>query len=300
MASPTKNPYSKQSTGPVSGAVIEKHVDVDSLFEDYAWKIFNDMRGIKGSGLEQFKGLTKAEVDFDINRKRLVLTHEEPTYSNVQQTGVRPNTVFKSVFTNSTSQPQQYSLKTERTSESICGVVREQGFMFGAEAELTLKTPCEIAELKTGFKHEVHFGSLTENTKSETLTWSVDSNIIVNSGAQTEASIVIEELSYHGTYHLVSTLHGLVTISIKRSKDGVLVMPVTANVATIFQDFMSDPRVKGVVSITGKNKVELVSKGHCHFQFAMKQYVDLTDVKMDIVSQTNRLNMSGRPRTGYP
>lgn len=77
-------------------------------------------------------------------------------------------------------------------------------------------------------------------------------------------------------------------------------MPVTANVATIFQDFIIDPRVKGVVSITGKNKVELVSKGHCHFQFAMKQYVDLTDVKMDIVSQTNRLNMTGRPRGGYP
>ena len=145
-----------------------------------------------------------------------MLTHEEPSYSNIQQTGIRPNTVFKSVFTNSTAQPQSYSLKTERTSESICGVVREQGFMFGAEAELTLKTPCEIAELKTGFKHEVHFNSLTENTKSEVLSWSVDSNIIVNSGCQTEASIVIEELSYRGTYHLVSSLFGMITISIKR------------------------------------------------------------------------------------
>lgn len=78
------------------------------------------------------------------NRKRLILTHEEPTFSNVQQTGARPNTVFKSVFTNSTAQAQSYSLKTERTSESICGVMREQGFMFGAEAELTLKTPCKL------------------------------------------------------------------------------------------------------------------------------------------------------------
>jgi len=31
----------------------------------------------------------------------------------------------------------------------------------------------EIAELKTGFKHEVHFNKLTENIKSETLTWAV-------------------------------------------------------------------------------------------------------------------------------
>ncbi|KAE9555352.1 hypothetical protein FO519_001434 [Halicephalobus sp. NKZ332] len=299
-ASPSRNPYSAGGSnhgpsGGTSGAVVEKHVDVDALLEDYAWKYFDDMRSLKGSGMEQFKGLRKEEVDFVINRKRLVLTHEEPAYSNVQQTGIRPNTVFKSVFTNSTSQAQSYSLKTERTSESICGVVREQGFMFGAEAELTLKTPCEIAELKTGFKHEVHFNSLTENTKSEVLSWSVDSNIIVNSGSQTEASIVIEELSYHGTYHLVSTLFGMITISIKRAKDGVLVIPVTANIATIFQEYLNknDPRLRGVATVKS-NKVELTSKGHCHFQFAMKQYVDLKDVHMDLVSQTNRLNMASR------
>jgi hypothetical protein len=61
----------------------------------------------------------------------------------MQLTGAKPNTIFKSVFTNKTSQPQAYSLKTERTTESMCGIVREKGFMFGAEAELTLKTPCE-------------------------------------------------------------------------------------------------------------------------------------------------------------
>uniref|UniRef100_A0AC34GQZ0 Uncharacterized protein n=1 Tax=Panagrolaimus sp. ES5 TaxID=591445 RepID=A0AC34GQZ0_9BILA len=297
------NPYNTNSTMAASkpdktGTVIEKHVDVDSMLEDYAWRLFKDMVGIKKGGLDQFRGLDRDEVEFVFNRKRLILTHEEPTYSNIQQTGARPNTVFKSVFTNSTAQTQSYSLKTERTSESICGVMREQGFMFGAEAELTLKTPCEIAELKTGFKHEVHFNSLQENTKSETLSWSVDSNIIVNSGVQTEASIVIEELSFHGTYQLVSTLYGMITISIKRKRDGALVTPVTANIATIFQDFINrkDLRLKGVVSIE-HNAVKLTSKGHCYFQFAMKQYVDLKDVHMDLVSQANRLQMNN-PR-GY-
>ena len=90
---------------------------------------------------------------------------------------------------------------------------------------------------------------------------------MVNSGTQTEASIVIEELSYHGTYQLISTLFGMITISIKRKRDGALVFPVTANIATIFQDFIgrNDPRLKGVVSIES-NKVKLTSKGHCYFQ----------------------------------
>lgn len=55
--------------------------------------------------------------------------------------GSRPSAIFKSVFTNNTSESQAYSLKTERTTESVCGIAREQGFSLGAEAELTIKTP---------------------------------------------------------------------------------------------------------------------------------------------------------------
>lgn len=78
----------------------------------------------------------------------------------------------------------------------------------------------EIAELKTGFKHEVHFNNLSENVKTEILTWGVDSNIMVPPGSQTEANIVIEEMNYTGGYTLVSTLSGVVTVSIRRTKDG--------------------------------------------------------------------------------
>uniref|UniRef100_A0A914IC02 Uncharacterized protein n=1 Tax=Globodera rostochiensis TaxID=31243 RepID=A0A914IC02_GLORO len=284
-----------------SSGVSATHVDVDSLLEDYAWRRFREAQGIKGSGLDAFRSLDRADVEFDFNRRKLILSHAQPDYSNIQMTGTRPNTIFKSVFTNNTSQVQAYSLKTERSSESICGVSREQGFMFGAEAELSLKTPCEVAELKTNFKHEVHFNKLTENIKSETLVWAVDNNIVVPPGGQTEASIVIEEISYHGKYCLVSTLSGLVIISIRRIRDGVLVMPLSANVATIMNEYLAkkDPRLKGVVSLNGSN-VLLKSKGTCHFQFAVKQYVELNEAnqnqKKDLSGEMARLHMF--PGTG--
>ncbi|KAI6229315.1 CRE-LIN-24 protein [Aphelenchoides besseyi] len=271
---------------------VEKHVDVDFILEDYAWRMFKDMLGIKKAGVDGFKHLDREEAEFIINRKRLILVHSDPEYSSMQLSGAKPNTIFKSVFTNKTSQPQAYSLKTERTTESVCGVVREQGFMFGAEAELTLKTPCEIAELKTGFKHEVHFNNLNENVKTEALTWGVDSNIMVPAGAQTEAGIVIEEMNYSGSYRLISTLTGMVTISIRRVKDGALVLPVTANIATIFQDAAQKypKRLQGV-SIEN-NQVKLLSKGNCHFQFAMKQYIELNEVSTprDFSREFSRLN----------
>lgn len=276
---------------------MDRHVDIDALIEDYAWNYFKDMLSLrKASGLDTFKSLDRADVEFVVNRKKLVIVHNDPDYGGMQLTGTRPNTIFKSVFTNNTTQTQAYSLKTERTSESICGVVREQGWMFGAEAELTLKTPCEIAELKTGFKHEVHFNNLTENTKSETLCWSVDSNIMVPSGVQTEAGIVIEEMNYHGSYTLASFMSGMVTISIRRNKDGALVLPVTANIVSILQEFINrnDPRLKGVVKIEN-NKVKLTSRGNCHFQFAIKQYVELTErqTPRDLSQEMKRLNATG-------
>lgn len=271
---------------------VEKHIDVDFILEDYAWRMFKDMVGIKKAGLETFKHLDRDEAEFVINRKRMVLIHGDPEYNSMQLSGAKPNTIFKSVFTNKTSQPQAYSLKTERTTESMCGIVREKGFMFGAEAELTLKTPCEIAELKTGFKHEIHFNNLSENVKTEVLSWGVDSNIMVPAGSQTEAGIVIEEMNYSGTYALCSTLSGVVTISIRRVKDGSLVMPVTANVASIFQDSIQRFPKKLQGATIENNQVKLISKGSCHFQFAMKQYIELNELTTprDLSKEFGRLN----------
>ncbi|KAF7638176.1 hypothetical protein Mgra_00002403 [Meloidogyne graminicola] len=275
------------------------HVDIDSLIEEYVWQRFKDLLTIKGSGLETFKNLEIGDAEFEINRKKLFLVHSQPNYNNIQLTGTRPNTIFKSLFTNNTSQMQCYSLKTERTSESICGVAREQGFTFGAEAELSLKIPGEIAELKTGFKHEVHFNKLTENIKSETLTWAVDNNIQVPAGGQTEASIIIEEMNYKGTYSVCSSLSGVVTVNIRRLRDGQLVLPFTANISTIISHYIqkNDPRLKnGIVFMEEKGKViTLKSKGTCHFQFAMKQYVELTELsgyqRRDTTKEMSRLNI---------
>lgn len=61
----SSNPYSNNmASKPQTGTVVEKHVDVDAMLEDYAWKIFKDMVGIKKAGLDQFRGLDREEVEF--------------------------------------------------------------------------------------------------------------------------------------------------------------------------------------------------------------------------------------------
>uniref|UniRef100_A0A0N4VXM0 I-set domain-containing protein n=1 Tax=Haemonchus placei TaxID=6290 RepID=A0A0N4VXM0_HAEPC len=70
--------------------------------------------------------------------------------------------------------------------------------------------------LKAGFKHEMHFSNLNENCQTEILTWGVDSNVQVPPHYSTEASIIIEEMNYKGSYSVVTKLSGNVTISIRR------------------------------------------------------------------------------------
>uniref|UniRef100_A0A0R3RV51 Uncharacterized protein n=1 Tax=Elaeophora elaphi TaxID=1147741 RepID=A0A0R3RV51_9BILA len=85
------------------------------------------------------------------NRRKLVVRHEEPQYSQLNCQGARPFTLFKSIYTNNTDRPQEYSFKTERTTESLCSVIREQGYVIGGETELTLKTPCFLNFAKYNF-----------------------------------------------------------------------------------------------------------------------------------------------------
>ncbi|KAK6047644.1 hypothetical protein COOONC_14852 [Cooperia oncophora] len=81
------------------------------------------------------------------NRKNLMWINEDPQYTEFMPVGAKPYTLFKSIYTNNTNRPQEYSFKTERTTESLCSISREQGYSMGAEAELTLKTPCEFSSL---------------------------------------------------------------------------------------------------------------------------------------------------------
>jgi hypothetical protein len=46
--------------------VLERHVDIDALLEEYAWKYFRDMVGIKKSGLENFRAFERDEAEFTI------------------------------------------------------------------------------------------------------------------------------------------------------------------------------------------------------------------------------------------
>ncbi len=66
----------------------------------------------------------------------------------------------------------------------------------------------EILEFKAGFRHEMNFNKVNENSVCETLTWGVDSTISVPAHYQTTAELVVEEMNYRASYVLHSKLSG--------------------------------------------------------------------------------------------
>ncbi|KIH61977.1 hypothetical protein ANCDUO_07741, partial [Ancylostoma duodenale] len=66
-----------------------------------------------------------------------------------------------------------------------------------------------------------------------------------------------------------------------RRKDGALVLPIRVNIVEVFLSHLESPHcrkeVKQVVTIEQRKVVRLLSKGTCHFQFAMKQRIDLKE-----------------------
>ncbi|KAK6024667.1 hypothetical protein OSTOST_09520, partial [Ostertagia ostertagi] len=95
----------------------------------------------------------------------------------------------------------------------------------------------------------MHFNSLNENCQTEILTWGVDSNVQVPPHYSTEASIIIEEMNYKGSYSVVTKLSGNVTISIRRRRDGALVLPIRVNIVEVFLSHLESPHCRKEVCL---------------------------------------------------
>ncbi|KRY49454.1 DNA excision repair protein ERCC-6 [Trichinella britovi] len=261
-------------------------LDVQQVVENYAFHHFDQVRHLlKNTSRLGLKTVERADVDFEINTKHLTMEHLPPEFTQWNNVSSKPCTLFKAVFTNNTDREQAYSFKTDRITESLCTVYREQGFDIGGEAELTLATPCQILEFKAGFKHEIQVKKGQEQADAELLSWSVDSAIIVPPHYQTTAQLTIQENTFKGNFTVSTRLAGSVAVMIRRRRDGELLMPVSAGVVEIFQQFLRNESnnnssatlgFKNFVSISN-GWVIINTKGRCGFQFAVNQNVELEE-----------------------
>ena len=188
--------------------------------------------------------------------------------------------MFRTYFTNNTDQDQEYSFKTERTTNSACDIEIEKGVCYGEEMFVTLKTPMEIVESNVGFTRELSLRNSTTQSIEEQLTWSVDSQIKVPRHCKTTAELVITEDGYQSSFKIKSKVSGRVVVTLTNLRDNNSFVTVMENpIAEIISQALENG-LRGSVSVRN-NVVHVTTEGKCAFRYGVEQHVKLSQVKLE-------------------
>lgn len=200
----------------------------------------------------------------DISWLHVRIRHDDAKYvSTGESSKPSASILFSSTFENNTKDPQVYTLKTERTTNSLCTYNLNRAYSYGKEISIKLNPP--YLEAGAGFQKEMRVEKMNEHTFMQQLTWSVDNQVSVPSGYKTKADLVILEKEYEG--HFTRAIHysGSINVMIQ-GKDNSGTM--TADVTDIF-DRDAGFQVENGVST-------FICEGACKCRYGVEQSVKLT------------------------
>ena len=190
------------------------------------------------------------------------------------------STLFKTKFTNSTNEQQEYTIRSEKTTCSEWTTEVENSWSRSFEVGISLKTPGEILEANAGFSREVSLSNTHGETFEEQLTWGVESQLKVKANHVAEASLVVNEKKYAGSFEVVSRVRGMVYATFTNLRDNNALVKATGDdIAAIVAWFVQRQRRKNItypfVDVSD-DVVTIRTRGKCNFKFGVNQEVHVT------------------------
>ena len=252
-------------------------VDLEDIVKKWAVQMY-DMTKSK----EQAR-IPKDHLVFNFNWKRIKFVHHEPEFHNPSKpTQPKSQILFRTNFTNTTDQDQEYSFKTERTTCSVCEVNFERTITIGMEMNLSLKTPCEIFEANAGFKRELSVTNAQGQCIEESLSWGVDSQIKVPARTRTSAELVVKEDEYGGPFTIRTEIAGKMLVSVTNGRDNnSFLKSIEGDISEIIKPETEN----GFKGFTRENKViSFVTKGSCHFRYGIEQNVTVSQQSLENIN----------------
>ncbi|XP_074652760.1 uncharacterized protein LOC141907088 [Tubulanus polymorphus] len=249
-------------------------VDIEELMKNWAKKWFdkNERHQVE----KKYGKIPFDKMNIAINQSKFSIEHETPLYEKETALGSfapRTHVLFKSTFSNTTSQAQTFNMHTERRTISSVNVNVTEGFCFGQEFSLTVGLPqIDAVEASIGLYREVNFEKSANVNKEQEVTWAVDSQIVVPAQTTSVAELAIKEDEYNSKFNVKSFFRGKFYVDF--IKDNVeLARAVGSNLKEIFT---SDDGFK-VDTETGD--VYFETHGVCTCRFGIDQEVKITETK---------------------
>lgn len=262
-------------------------VDLDVVVEKwitYMWEKTKSAQSGKGPKCEL------EDLEIVVNWARVELIQSEAQFER----GPAPRshapvaqTLFRTYFVNNTNQEQEYSFKTERSTRQSCGFSFTKGFCREKEGGVTFKIPQDIIEIGGGIRSEQFVEAGKDQTKEETVTWSVDSVIKVQPHTKTSASLVITELEFDRNFTVETRLKGRLTVTLNNKRENnQFVKSFSGDIVEIISkanERLWLPPGGSIFEIgesNGQKFARTVLKGKCKFRLGVEQKVTLAEEKV--------------------
>ncbi|KAK2153950.1 hypothetical protein LSH36_281g10028 [Paralvinella palmiformis] len=294
-----------------SGEMPKTFVNVEEVVKNWAWRLYDRTATRKQRRLrekEKRKSSTyiNLTVDWSDVKFRDHTTWMRLTYDNfvdgpIPESAIQTNdasavpspvarptpptasgssdvcVLFQTKFTNNTKDPQEYTMRTEKTTRSTCSTSVETGFTRGIDLGVTLKTPGEVLEASAGYHRELSLTNSEGETFEEELTWGVESVIKVKPEHVAEAQLVVKERKQSGDFIITTKISGTVYVTFTNVRDNNSFLKATGgDVASIMEQYLETERRKGepleFVTIQD-DTVTMVTKGSCRFRYGIRQEV---------------------------
>lgn len=185
--------------------------------------------------------------------------------------------LFNTKFSNDTEDPQEYTMRTEKTTSSTCSTDLETCFTKGYEMSVSLKSPCEIFEANAGYHREMSLTNSSGQVFEEELQWGVESQIKVKARHMAEAQLVVNEKKRSGRFTIESSMWGMIYVTFTNLRsNNELVKATGHDIAEVVKDHVERENRKGVSYPFVKvddGRVVIVTKGQCKFRYGIKQEV---------------------------
>ena len=144
--------------------------------------------------------------------------------------------LFETKFTNNTTDPQEYTIRTEKTTRSSMVTTIDRGLKLGSEVGVKVTLPGDILELNAGFRDEFLLKNSKGDTFEEQLTWSLESKIVVQPQHEADARLLVNEKKQSGDFTIKSRVSGNVRVTFTSIKDNnSFIMSTSEDIVTILK-----------------------------------------------------------------
>ncbi|CAG5116294.1 unnamed protein product [Candidula unifasciata] len=255
---------------------MPKIVDLDELVINWAWNVIQQRKS------KIFRRLEFGDLKFEVNWDRVRFLAEEPVYTDENKLEKQNSqVVFKSVYENTTGNPQEHTFQTERCTVATCKTTMTKGFTKLVYHKLDLKftLPSKILSATAGFGRDLTIESSDESTREESIKWSINSTIRVPGRHRTVAELVVKEQQYTAAFKTTARIRGHVVVMVTNLRNN------NSFLQCLEHDFSEIIKTRDDISkyftIDEGRTVKWEVTGMCQFRYGVEQHVQLYESPLE-------------------